>query len=230
MGDILGYAFIVAAIIFFVYGIWVERKYDQIADRLNEMMEEKDMKFKKDGKVYESFEDALDAFFLGDHKIFVQGEKAEFKFPDDARQSMIRAFEDADMGSVRLYAKLMGYEVIEDGTPYIREVFEKYGEDVKRRLTRADILHAAEKCVCGQRETDYGTPEDNFKAIAELWEAYLNKACARGVNVCVEAKDVAVMMALLKIARIAAGGGKADSWIDLAGYAACGAECEGVTE
>lgn len=42
MGDILGYAFIVAAIIFFGYGIWVERKYELIADRLNEMMEEKD--------------------------------------------------------------------------------------------------------------------------------------------------------------------------------------------
>ena len=40
MSDILGYAFIVAATIFFVYGIWVERKYDQIADRLNKMMEE----------------------------------------------------------------------------------------------------------------------------------------------------------------------------------------------
>lgn len=40
MGDILGYAFIVAATIFFVYGIWVEYKYDLIADRLNEMMEE----------------------------------------------------------------------------------------------------------------------------------------------------------------------------------------------
>lgn len=117
-----------------------------------------------------------------------------------------------------------------DNTPDIREVVEKYGEDVKHKLTRADILHAAEKCVCGQREQDYGTPEDNFKTIAELWEAYLNKACTRGVNVRVEAKDVAVMMALLKIARIAAGGGKADSWIDLAGYAACGAECEGVTE
>lgn len=246
------------------------------------------MKFKKDGKVYESFEDAVDAFFLGDRKIFVNGEKAELKFPDDVRQSMIWAYEDADMGRVRLNAKLMGYEVIEDkpdtekgvimnnerkmsillntieqmacdaedkgeidfglrltvedayalchaashtdNTPDIREVVEKYGEDVKRRLTRADILHAAEKCVCGQRETDYGTPEDNFKAIAELWEAYLNKACTRGVNVRVEAKDVAVMMALLKIARIAAGGEKADSWIDLAGYAACGAECEGVTE
>ena len=187
------------------------------------------MKFKKDGEVYESFEDAVDAFFLGDRKIFVNGEKKGIEFPDDVRQSMIQAYEDADMRRVRLNAKLMGYEVIDD-TPTIAETVEENSEDVKRKLTRADILHAAEKCVCGQRETDYGTPEDNFKTIAELWEAYLNKACTRGVNVRVEAKDVAVMMALLKIARIAAGGGKADSWIDLAGYAACGAECEGVTE
>lgn len=40
MADIIGNAFIVVAIIFFVYGIWVEHKYDQIADRLNKMMEE----------------------------------------------------------------------------------------------------------------------------------------------------------------------------------------------
>ena len=187
------------------------------------------MKFRKDGKVYASFVDAVNEFFLGDRKIFVNGKMAELKFPDDVRQSMIWAYEDADMGRVRLNAKLMGYEVIED-TPTIAETAAKRSEDAKRKLTRADILHAAEKCVCGQREQDYGTPENNFKAIAELWEAYLNKACTRGVNVRVEAKDVAAMMALLKIARIAAGGGKADSWIDLAGYAACGAECEGVTE
>ena len=187
------------------------------------------MRFRKDGKVYASFVDAVNEFFLGDRKIFVNGEKRGIEFPDDVRQSMIQAYEDADMRRVRLNAKLMGYEVIND-TPTIAEAVEENSEDVKRKLTRADILHAAEKCVCGQRETDYGTPEDNFKTIAELWEAYLNKACTRGVNVRVKAKDVAVMMALLKIARIAAGGGKADSWIDLAGYAACGAECEGVTE
>lgn len=247
------------------------------------------MKFKKDGKVYESFEDAVDAFFLGDRKIFVNGEKAELKFPDDVRQSMIWAYEDADMGRVRLNAKLMGYDVIEDkpgtekgvimnnerkmsillntieqmacdaedkgeidfglrltvedayalchaashtdNTPDIREVVEENSEDVKRKLTRADILHAAEKCVCGQRETDYGTPEDNFKTIAELWKTYLRRACVdEAGGVYIDANDVAMMMTLLKIARIAAGGGKADSWIDLAGYAACGAECEGVTE
>lgn len=118
-----------------------------------------------------------------------------------------------------------------DNTPDIREAVEENSEDVKRKLTRADILHAAEKCVCGQRETDYGTPEDNFKVIAELWETYLRRACVdEAGDVYIEANDVAMMMALLKIARIAAGGGKADSWIDLAGYAACGAECEGVTE
>ena len=118
-----------------------------------------------------------------------------------------------------------------DNTPDIREVVKKYGEDVKRKLTRADILHAAEKCVCGQREQDYDTPEDNFETIAELWETYLRRACVdEAGGVYIDANDVAMMMALLKIARIAAGGGKADSWIDLAGYAACGAECEGVTE
>lgn len=88
------------------------------------------MKFEKDGKVYESFEDAVDAFFLGDRKIFVNGEKAELKFPDDVRQSMIWAYEDADMGRVRLNAKLMGYEVIDD-TPTIAETAAKRSEDVK---------------------------------------------------------------------------------------------------
>ena len=88
------------------------------------------MKFEKDGKVNESFEDAVDAFFLGDRKIFVNGEKAELKFPDDVRQSMIWAYEDADMGRVRLNAKLMGYEVIDD-TPTIAETAAKRSEDAK---------------------------------------------------------------------------------------------------
>lgn len=127
-------------------------------------------------------------------------------------------------------ARLLNATVIKD-KPITAEAVEKYGEDVKRRLTRVDILHAAEKCVCGQREQDYGTPEDNFETIAELWETYLRHACVdEAGGVYIDANDVAMMMALLKIARIAAGGGKADSWIDLAGYAACGAECEGVTE
>lgn len=127
-------------------------------------------------------------------------------------------------------ARLLDATVIKD-KPITAEAVEENSEDVKRKLTRADILHAAEKCVCGQREQDYGTPEDNFETIARLWEIYLRRACMdEAGGVYIDANDAAMMMALLKIARIAAGGGKADSWIDLAGYAACGAECEGVTE
>ena len=42
-------------------------------------------------------------------------------------------------------------------------------------MTRADILKEAEKCVCGQRQQDYGSPEDNFTTIAYLWTVYYYK-------------------------------------------------------
>lgn len=184
------------------------------------------MKFEKGGKVYANI-DALLHEACPISKPYCFRENCMIRDKALKEQDSCYAYAAEHQ---RETAQYFGFEVIEDDMPSVAEEVEKYGEDEKRKLTRADILHAAEKCVCGQRETDYGTPEDNFKAIAELWEAYLNKACTRGVNVRVEAKDIAVMMALLKIARIAAGGGKADSWIDLAGYAACGAECEGVTE
>lgn len=84
-------------------------------------------------------------------------------------------------------------------------------------VTRAGILENARKCVCGQREEDYGSPENNFQLIARFWELYLGTA--------VDVTDVANMMILLKVARNA-GGSKLDNWIDIAGYAACGGEIE----
>ena len=87
-------------------------------------------------------------------------------------------------------------------------------------MTRAEILDKAKQCVCGDREEDYGTVENNFQRIADFWNAYL------GFFKALTAKDVAAMMALLKIARIASGHAKSDNWVDLAGYAACGGEIE----
>lgn len=89
--------------------------------------------------------------------------------------------------------------------------------------SRRDILKAAEKCVCGQREQDYGTPESNFQLIADLWNGYLGFLDHPGWQQ-IRATDVAMMMALMKIARIRNGGGSGDSFVDLAGYAACGGE------
>lgn len=86
-------------------------------------------------------------------------------------------------------------------------------------MTRKEILSQAEQCVNGKREQDYGTPEHNFQAIADLWNAYIGEK-----DFMFEPVDVAMMMALLKIARIRSGGGTGDSFVDLAGYAACGGE------
>lgn len=85
-------------------------------------------------------------------------------------------------------------------------------------MKRPEILEAALRCVCGDREQDYGSPEDSFGVIAAMWSAYLGYP--------IDAKDAAAMLALLKIARIATGHGKEDNWVDLAGYAACGGEIE----
>lgn len=94
-------------------------------------------------------------------------------------------------------------------------------------MNRKEILAAAERCVCGQREQDYGTPENSFKVIGELWEVYIKEKCVgTDTIVTIVPEDVAALLGLLKIARIATGHGKDDNWVDLAGYAACGGELQ----
>lgn len=90
-------------------------------------------------------------------------------------------------------------------------------------MTREEILKEALRCVNGEREQQYGSPEDSFMVIAELWTVYLEHKCVEDNGVVLlHPEDVAAMMALLKIARICTGKYKGDNWVDLAGYAACG--------
>ena len=89
-------------------------------------------------------------------------------------------------------------------------------------MTRKECLDEAAKCVLQDRACEYGGMEDNFGRIANLWSVYLGTK--------VYPVDVAMCMALLKIARIRGNKGHADSFTDLAGYAACGAECAGAAE
>lgn len=80
---------------------------------------------------------------------------------------------------------------------------------------RRGILTDAAVCVCSDRNLMYGEPEDNFDVIAAMWSAYLGMQ--------VTAADVAAMMILFKVARIAtAEKPSRDSYVDIAGYAACG--------
>ena len=80
---------------------------------------------------------------------------------------------------------------------------------------RREILTDAAVCVCSDRNLMYGEPEDNFDVIAAMWSAYLGMP--------VTGADVAAMMILFKVARIAtAEKPSRDSYVDIAGYAACG--------
>ncbi len=94
--------------------------------------------------------------------------------------------------------------------------------------TRAAILDAAKKIVTGDREKQYGKPEDNFAVIARFWEVYLSERCVDGgAEVTLNPDDVAMLMALMKVARIMTGTFKGDSYIDGIGYLACAAEIAG---
>ena len=91
---------------------------------------------------------------------------------------------------------------------------------MKKKMTREEILEQAKQIVCTDREETYGEPENNFSLIAALWSTYISKELSP--------EDVAIMMALLKIARIKTGKYKADNYIDICGYVSCAGKLGGI--
>ena len=89
-----------------------------------------------------------------------------------------------------------------------------------------DICEQASKIISGERQGQYGSPEDSFAVIAAFWNTYiesrLNLSCANAIEL--SSNDVAIMMALMKIARICNGVFKEDSYVDAIGYLAIAAE------
>ncbi len=84
-----------------------------------------------------------------------------------------------------------------------------------RRDNRRTVLEYASEAVLSDRNAQYGDPEDNFRHIANLWNAYTKEDLFN-------ASDVAAMMILVKVARSTTSPEVTDHWIDIAGYAACG--------
>lgn len=83
-------------------------------------------------------------------------------------------------------------------------------------MNRSELLDKAKEIVNGARQENYGKPEKNFANIATYWSVYLGRD--------IKAVDVAAMMILMKLARLENNPKHEDSWIDIAGYAANGAE------
>ena len=86
-------------------------------------------------------------------------------------------------------------------------------------FSRGHILDTAKAYVTKDRAADHGDMENNFSRIADYWTVHLDYP--------VSATDVAVMMTLLKVARINSNPKHPDNWVDGAGYMACGGELAG---
>ena len=93
-------------------------------------------------------------------------------------------------------------------------------------VTKRSVLESAIEAVSGERALNYGAPEANFERIAERWNVHLrNKFGPQAVTqIVLSASDVAMMMIDMKLARLENKDGHLDSWVDIAGYAACGGE------
>jgi hypothetical protein len=88
---------------------------------------------------------------------------------------------------------------------------------MRENLPRVEALRTAASIITGDRDAQYGGPEENFERIAKVWSIILSVPITR--------EDVAMMMVGLKVARYASKSGyQPDTWVDIAGYAGCGYE------
>lgn len=83
-------------------------------------------------------------------------------------------------------------------------------------MHRQQILEKIEATICRERVDVHGKPEDTFALIAEYWSTYMSQEV--GKIVVLDGSDVAVMMALFKVARFQVQPMHMDNVIDGAGY------------
>ena len=85
-------------------------------------------------------------------------------------------------------------------------------------MNAADLLTAAADLVSGDRADQHGDMLLNHQNIAAMWNAYLSIRREPGLHLMPD--DVAMMMALMKVARTQSGHANDDDLTDAAGYLA----------
>lgn len=108
-------------------------------------------------------------------------------------------------------------EIKEAGVAYL-------GDAVAVPAEQESILAEAQRIVHGPRRASYGHPSVNFQRIADLWNGYRKGIPREDFN----PTDVAMLLILLKMARIMHGPTDRDGHTDICGYAACSAIINGI--
>jgi hypothetical protein len=84
-------------------------------------------------------------------------------------------------------------------------------------MSQSKWVAQALEAVNGDRQEQYGTPEEQHGCVAQMWEAYLERVRRRD-DPTLQPSDVCAMNILQKMAREATGEAGEDSWIDTIGY------------
>lgn len=88
-----------------------------------------------------------------------------------------------------------------------------------------DILSEAFHTINGERQDQYGKPEDSFRIIASFWNTYLRyKGKLKEDSAGISAVDIAHMMSLFKHARMIGQKFNRDNYVDACGYLAIAAD------
>ena len=88
-------------------------------------------------------------------------------------------------------------------------------------MKASEMLQHAAGLVGGQRAQDYGDKTLNHERIAGLWNFWLTETRNnRKDPLDITSYDVAMMMLMVKVARLMHSPGHQDSHVDIAGYAA----------
>ena len=82
---------------------------------------------------------------------------------------------------------------------------------------RVGILREGANLIVGQRNKDYGDPVENHQHIADIANAITGHSLS--------ARDVALVLASVKMARLAKSPSHRDSYVDLCGYTGIAYEC-----
>jgi hypothetical protein len=135
-------------------------------------------------------------------------------------EGVTRELQVADAANIPVYdyAEFVHYaEQVEYGFD------TKPPQQVTRRAAvppRAEVLHEAASLITGDRNAQYGSPQDDFGRSVGMWNA-LGYRGPGGREL--QPSDLSILLICVKLSR-ATWMNKRDNWTDIAGYSGCGYE------
>ncbi len=98
--------------------------------------------------------------------------------------------------------------------------------DTSGSSVRESLLQNAIDLTIGDRNAEYGEPVANMQVTADYITIYLKSRNLLKEDWCLSARDAAVILSLVKLARMARPNVSGDTFCDGAAYIAIAGECE----